>query len=58
MKMPKMQKSFIDKCPPLRNNPKNPAHRGKIGTQKPQSGGKFSVQISKGARGDGYEKNL
>ena len=48
-----MEKSFIDKCPPLGSYPNKsppPPPRAKARMQKPQGGGKFFVQIPGGAR--------
>ena len=49
----KWQKSFIDKCPPLRSSPNKspPPPRAKARMQKPQGGGKFLVQIPGGCAG-------
>ena len=55
-----MVEIFYRQMPAPRDLPQNiPAPRAKIRMQKPQSGGKFSVQIPGGARGggDGYGKN-
>ena len=47
-----MVEIFYRQMPAPRDLPQNiPAPRAKIRMQKPQSGGKFSVQIPGGARG-------
>ena len=45
----------MDKCPPLGTYPYKSPH-AKIRMQKPQSGGKFSVQIPGGAWGMLWQK--
>ena len=54
-----MVEIFYRQMPAPRDLPQNiPAPQAKIRMQKPQSGGKFSVQIPGGTRGgDGYGKN-
>ena len=59
MKIPEI---VYRQMPATRNLPKKSPSPGKIRMQKPQCknakvGGKFSVQIPRGARGDGYGKN-
>ena len=51
MEIPKRQKWFADKCPPLGSYPNKspPAPRAKVEMQKPQGWGKFLVQIPGGA---------
>ena len=56
MKMSKMANNVYRQMPAPRELPQQiPAPRAKPWMQKPQSGGKFLVQIPGGARGgDGY----
>ena len=51
MRIPKMAKIVFRQMPAPRDLPQSiPALRTKITMQKPQSGGKFSVQIPEGVR--------